>query len=77
LEAAFRLDKNHKNAKKYLITILLEWSNSKSKIAKNKNDLADSQIHLERILELDPNHQEASKKIKILRFFHTIINYSL
>ena len=66
LEEAYRLDKNHKNAKRYLIQILFEHAGILSKAAKNKDDLEQSVTCLKRILELDSDHHEARSKLRIL-----------
>lgn len=66
LEEAFKLDGSHKNAKQYLIQIRFEHAGILSKAAKNKDELEQSVTCLKRILELDPEHQEARSKLRIL-----------
>ena len=46
LEKGFNLDKDHKNAKLYLIQTLFQWAKQISLEAKNKMDLEKSQAEL-------------------------------
>ena len=67
LEKAFKIDPSHKNAKTYLMETLFQRANAISLEAKNKADLEKAQTCLEQILQLNPDHEGATKKLKILR----------
>lgn len=73
LEAAYKIDPAHKNAKDYLIRVLFDWSNVISAQAlsgneSSKPDLKRAATLLEQILDLEPGHVEARSKLQILRF---------
>ncbi len=73
LEAAYKIDPTHKNAKDYLIRVLFDWSNVISAQAlsgneSSKPDLKRAATLLEQILDLEPGHEEAKSKLLILRF---------
>jgi len=72
LEAAYKIDPTHKNAKDYLIRVLFDWSNVISAQAlsgneSSKTDLKRATTLLEQILDLEPGHEEARSKLLILR----------
>ncbi|CBY41411.1 unnamed protein product [Oikopleura dioica] len=72
LEAAYKIDPTHKNAKDYLIRVLFDWSNVISAQAlsgneSSKPDLKRATTLLEQILDLEPGHEEARSKLLILR----------
>ena len=73
LEKAYGIDQTHKNAKTYLIETLFQRANAISFEAKNKIDLEKAQKCLERMLDLDPHHEGANKKLKIMRLVWPII----
>jgi len=73
LEAAYKIDPAHKNAKDYLIRVLFDWSSVISAQAlsgneSSKPDLKRAATLLEQILDLEPGHVEARSKLQILRF---------